>query len=35
MEYLVTMRTVVPDGTTDQTVAEVRSREAARSRERF
>lgn len=33
MEYLVTMTTLVPDGTTDQTVEEVRSREAARSRE--
>jgi muconolactone delta-isomerase len=33
MEYLVTMTTVVPDGTTDEAVAEVRSREAARSRE--
>jgi muconolactone delta-isomerase len=33
MEYLVTMTTVVPNGTTDQTVEEVRSREATRSRE--
>jgi muconolactone delta-isomerase len=33
MEYLVTMTTLVPDGTTDQAVDEVRSREAARSRE--
>jgi muconolactone delta-isomerase len=33
MEYLVTMTTVVPDGTTDRAVEEVRSREAARSRE--
>jgi muconolactone delta-isomerase len=33
MEFLVTMTTVVPDGTTDLTVEEVRSREAARSRE--
>jgi muconolactone delta-isomerase len=33
MEYLVTMTTLVPDGTTDHTVDEVRSREAARSRE--
>src|SRR5664279_2981205 len=33
MEYLVTMTTLVPDGTTDQTVDEIRSREAARSRE--
>jgi muconolactone delta-isomerase len=33
MEYLVTMTTLVPDGTTDEVVQEVRSREAARSRE--
>jgi muconolactone delta-isomerase len=33
MEFLVTMTTHVPRGTTDLTVAEVRSREAARSRE--
>jgi muconolactone delta-isomerase len=33
MEYLVTMTTQVPDGTTDQAVQEVRDREAARSRE--
>jgi muconolactone delta-isomerase len=33
MEYLVTMTTVVPDGTTERTVEEVRSREAVRSRE--
>jgi muconolactone delta-isomerase len=33
VEYLVTMTTLVPDGTTDHTVDEVRSREAARSRE--
>jgi muconolactone delta-isomerase len=33
MEYLVTMTTLVPDGTNDQTVEEIRSREAARSRE--
>ncbi len=33
MEYLVTMTTLVPDGTSDQTVEEIRSREAARSRE--
>jgi muconolactone delta-isomerase len=33
MEYLVTMTTLVPDGTADETVQEVRSREAARSRE--
>jgi muconolactone delta-isomerase len=33
MEYLVTMTTLVPDGTTDEAVQEVRSREATRSRE--
>jgi muconolactone delta-isomerase len=33
MEYLVTMTTLVPDGTTDEAVHEVRRREAARSRE--
>jgi muconolactone delta-isomerase len=33
MEYLVTMTTLVPDGTTDEEVQELRSREAARSRE--
>jgi muconolactone delta-isomerase len=33
MEYLVTMTTNVPDGTPDQAVADVRSREAAHSRE--
>jgi muconolactone delta-isomerase len=33
VEYLVTMTTLVPDGTSDQTVEEIRSREAARSRE--
>jgi len=33
MEYLVTMTTLVPAGTTDEVVQEVRSREAARSRE--
>src|SRR5476649_880408 len=33
MEYLVTMTTLVPDGTTDQTVEGLRSREAVRSRE--
>jgi muconolactone delta-isomerase len=33
MEYLVTMTTLVPDGTTDRVVDEIRSREAARSRE--
>ena len=33
MEYLVTMTTLVPDGTTDEEVREIRGREAARSRE--
>jgi muconolactone delta-isomerase len=33
MEYLVTMTTLVPDGTSEQTVEEIRSREAVRSRE--
>ncbi|MCU1658891.1 MAG: muconolactone delta-isomerase [Pseudonocardiales bacterium] len=33
MEYLVTMTTLVPDGTTDEVVQEIRGREAARSRE--
>lgn len=33
MEYLVTMTTRVPPGTTEQAVAEIRAREAARSRE--
>jgi muconolactone delta-isomerase len=33
MEYLVTMTTLVPDGTTEEEVQEVRNREAARSRE--
>jgi muconolactone delta-isomerase len=33
MEFLVTMTTHVPAGTLDETVAEVRSREAAHSRE--
>jgi len=33
MEYLVTMTTEVPDGTAEQAVADVRAREAARSRE--
>jgi muconolactone delta-isomerase len=33
MEYLVTMTTLVPDGTPDEVVQEVRCREAARSRE--
>jgi muconolactone D-isomerase len=31
MEFLVTMTTEVPDGTPDDTVDEVRTREAARS----
>jgi muconolactone delta-isomerase len=33
VEYLVTMTTLVPDGTSEQSVEEIRSREAARSRE--
>ena len=33
MEYLVTMTTQVPDGTTDEAVEEIRRREAARSGE--
>jgi muconolactone delta-isomerase len=33
MEYLVTMTTHVPDGTSQETVDDLRSREAARSRE--
>jgi muconolactone delta-isomerase len=33
MEYLVTMTTTVPDGTTDEAVQETRGREAARSGE--
>ena len=33
MEYLVTMTTHVPDGTPEQEVADIRTREAARSRE--
>ena len=33
MEYLVTMTTHVPDGTPEGTVEDVRTREAARSRE--
>jgi len=33
MEYLVTMTTRVPDGTPEQAVADIRTREAARSRE--
>jgi muconolactone D-isomerase len=32
MEYLVTMTTQVPDGTPEETVEDVRGREAARSR---
>jgi muconolactone delta-isomerase len=31
MQYLVTMTTLVPDGTTDEAVQEIRRREAARS----
>jgi len=33
MEYLVTMTTHVPDGTSERTVEDIRTREAARSRE--
>jgi muconolactone delta-isomerase len=33
MEYLVTMTTHVPAGTTEDAVSEIRTREAARSRE--
>ena len=33
MEYLVTMTTSVPDGTPDETVEQIRAREASRSRE--
>jgi muconolactone delta-isomerase len=33
MEYLVTMTTHVPDGTSEKAVADIRTREAARSRE--
>jgi muconolactone delta-isomerase len=33
MEYLVTMTTLVPDGTADELVQEIRSREAGRARE--
>src|SRR6266705_4591085 len=33
MEYLVTITTQVPDGTTDEVVQEIRGREAARSLE--
>jgi muconolactone delta-isomerase len=33
MEYLVTMTTRVPDGTSDEAVQDVRTREQARSRE--
>ena len=33
MEYLVTMTTRVPDGTPEQAITDIRTREAARSRE--
>jgi muconolactone D-isomerase len=33
MEYLVTMTTIVPDGTTEEDVDDIRTREAARSKE--
>ena len=33
MEYLVSMSTHVPDGTTDEAVEDIRAREAARSRQ--
>jgi muconolactone D-isomerase len=33
MEYLVTMTTHVPDGTSEDTAEDIRTREAARSRE--
>jgi muconolactone delta-isomerase len=33
MEYLVSMTTHVPDGTSEESVAEVRAREAAHTRE--
>jgi muconolactone delta-isomerase len=33
VEYLVTMTTQVPDGTSEEAIAEMRSREAARSRQ--
>jgi muconolactone D-isomerase len=33
MEYLVTMTTHVPNGTSEKAVADIRTREAARSRE--
>ncbi len=33
MEYLITMTTQVPEGTSAQATADVRAREAARSRE--
>jgi muconolactone delta-isomerase len=33
MEFLVDMVTIVPEGTTEEAVAEIRTREAARSRE--
>ncbi len=32
MEYLVTMTTLVPDGTSEEAVEDIRTREAARSR---
>jgi muconolactone delta-isomerase len=33
MQYLVTMTTTIPNGTADETVGEIRSRESTRSRE--
>jgi muconolactone D-isomerase len=33
MEYLVAMTTHVPEGTSEETVEDIRSREAARSRQ--
>src|SRR6202167_5187708 len=33
MQYLVTMTTLVPDGTADEAVQEIRNREAGRSRD--
>jgi muconolactone D-isomerase len=33
MEFLVDMRTTVPEGTSDEAVADMRSREAAKSRD--
>ena len=35
MEYLVTMTTQVPDGTSEAAVEDIRAREAARSREQI